>query len=290
MSAPSCPRHAARPQRFSLGAPRNVAVAPDGSRVVFLRSAGGTDRVTMLWVLDLPSGGEPAERVVADPRALVAGEDQLSAEEQARRERAREGAGGVVTYATDTALTLAAFTLSGEAYVADLVGDGGVRALGVPGPVIDPRPDPTGVHVAYVSGGAVRVVRADGAGDRQLAGQDLGPDITWGLAEFIAAEEMGRLRGFWWAPDGSALIGARADSTGVHRWYTAARATPGREPAEVAYPAAGTPNAEVSAHVLGLDGSRVDIGWDAAAFPYLAAGHWSGEGPPLLEVQSRDQR
>src|ERR1700739_3307740 len=89
MSAPSSPRHAARTQRFSLGAPRNVAVAPDGSRVVFLRSAGGADRVMMLWVLALPSGGEPAERVVADPRALVAGEDQLSAEEQARRERAR---------------------------------------------------------------------------------------------------------------------------------------------------------------------------------------------------------
>src|ERR1700758_3178309 len=290
MSAPSCPRHAARPQRFSLGAPRNVAVAPDGSRVVFLRSAGGTDRVTMLWVLDLPQGGEPAERIVADPRGIVAGEEQLPAEERARRERAREGAGGVVTYATDTALTLAAFALSGEAYVADLVGDGGVRALGVPAPVIDPRPDPTGAHVAYVSGGAVRVVRADGAEDRQLAGQDPGPDVTWGLAEFIAAEEMGRLRGFWWAPDGSALIAARADNAGVHRWHIADPANPGREPAEVAYPAAGTPNAEVSAHVLGLDGSRVDIGWDAAAFPYLAAVHWSAEGPPLLEVQSRDQR
>ena len=293
MSEPSYPRHSARTQRFSLGAPRNFVVAPDGSRVAFLRSAGGTDRVTMLWVLDLPADGEPAERVAADPRGLVAGDEELSAAERARRERAREGAGGVVAYATDSAVTVAAFALSGELYVADLVGAGGVggvRALDVPGPVIDPRPDPTGRWVAYVSGGAVRVVGADGAGDRELPGQDASDDLTWGVAEFIAAEEMGRYRGFWWSPSGDALLVARADNAGVDRWHIADPAHPERPPAEVAYPAAGTANALVSAHVLGLDGSRVDVSWDAAAFPYLAAAHWSADGPALLQVQSRDQR
>ena len=60
----SFPRQHARTQRFTLGAPRNVTVAPDGARVAFLRSAGPEDPVTSLWVLDVASG---TERVVADP-------------------------------------------------------------------------------------------------------------------------------------------------------------------------------------------------------------------------------
>src|SRR5689334_24288450 len=66
----SFPRRHARTQRFTLGAPRSYTVAPDGARVVFLRSGSGTDRANSLWVLDLPEG---RERVVADPRALLGG-------------------------------------------------------------------------------------------------------------------------------------------------------------------------------------------------------------------------
>ena len=74
----SFPRQHARTQRFTLGAPRAFTVAPDGSRVVFLRSASGTERAQALWVLDLE--GEPHERPVADPAALLAGAgEQLSA-------------------------------------------------------------------------------------------------------------------------------------------------------------------------------------------------------------------
>lgn len=283
------PRLAARTQRFTLGAPRNLTVAPDGSRVIFLRSASGTDRTTLLWAADVGGDGV-GERIVADPRDLFAGTEELSVAERARRERAREGAGGVVGYATDAAVSVAAFGLSGGLYVADLVG-GGVRGLDAVEPVIDPRPDPTGSQIAYVAaGGALRVIRVDGRDDRELPGQDAGGDVSWGLAEFIAAEEMSRYRGYWWAPDGQSLLVTRTDNSPVHRWHIADPAQPGHAPIEIAYPAAGTPNALVSLHLLGLDGSRVDIRWDRDRFEYLAAVHWSGNGNPLLLVQSRDQR
>ena len=61
------PRQYARTQRFTLGEPRNITVSADGKRVVFLRSAGGSDPVTSLWVLDVDSG---EERIVADARQL----------------------------------------------------------------------------------------------------------------------------------------------------------------------------------------------------------------------------
>ncbi|WUH91175.1 prolyl oligopeptidase family serine peptidase [Streptomyces sp. NBC_00433] len=289
----SFPRQHARTQRFSLGAPRAFAVAPGGERVAFLRSRSGTDTAQLLWVLDLPAAGEgaPGERVAADPVALLGGSpEDLPAAERARRERSREGSAGVVAYAVDGAVAVAAFALSGRLFTASLLpGGGGAREVAVPGPVVDPRPSPDGRWVAFAAGGALRVVAADGAGERALAEPD-GDQVSWGLAEFVAAEEMGRSRGFWWAPDSSALLAARVDESGVARRWISEPSQPDRAPVEVAYPAAGTANAEVSLALLGLDGSRRDVTWDRERFPYLAAVHWTAAGPPVLLVQARDQR
>ncbi|WP_327719217.1 prolyl oligopeptidase family serine peptidase [Streptomyces sp. NBC_00490] len=282
----SFPRRHARTQRFTLGAPRAFAVAPDGSRVVFLRSSSGTDRASSLWVLDPADGGE---RVAADPRALLGGaSEDLSPQERARRERSREGGAGIVGYATDTAVELASFALSGRLFAAELRA-GTARELPVPGPVIDPRPSPDGRFVAYVTQGALRVTGAEGEGDRALAEPE-SEHVTYGLAEFIAAEEMGRSRGFWWSPESDLLLVARADDTPVRRWWISDPARPERDPQHVAYPAAGTANAEVRLFVIGLDGARTEVSWDRKRYPYLAHVHWSAAGAPLLLVQARDQR
>ncbi|GAB2329296.1 S9 family peptidase [Streptomyces variabilis] len=282
----SFPRRHARTLRFTLGAPRSFSVAPDGSRVVFLRSGSGTDRANALWVLDTDGGGE---RVAADPRALLGGaSEQLSAEERARRERSREGGAGIVGYATDAAVELAAFALSGRLFTAELRA-GTARELPTPGPVIDPRPSPDGRHVVYVARGALRVVSAEGADDRALTTPEA-EEVTYGLAEFVAAEEMSRSRGFWWSPESDRLLVARVDDTPVRQWWISDPAHPDREPHRVRYPAAGTPNADVRLFVVDLEGTRTEVSWDRARYPYLARVHWSAAGAPLLLVQARDQR
>jgi dipeptidyl-peptidase-4 len=339
----SFPRQQARTRRFSLGVPRSFRVAPDGSRVAFLRSKGADDPVTCLWQLHVETG---QEELVADPATLEPAGEDLSPQEKARRERAREQAGGIVGFATDRALSVAAFALAGRVYVAGLGPSGGQDDAGVPGagggpagprpagalaPAFDPRPDPTGTRVAYVHQGALHAARIDGdaretgeasgvhiahatgeaigyedvsgrgsAGASGGAGanaQDLvvadpagAPGLSYGVAEFIAAEEMGRMRGYWWAPDGASLLVARVDETPVQRWHIADPANPARSPAAVAYPAAGTPNADVSLLLAGLDGRRAEVDIDWAAFPYLVTVAWEAGGDPLIVVQSRDQR
>ncbi|MFI8961025.1 alpha/beta fold hydrolase [Streptomyces sp. NPDC053493] len=282
----SFPRQYARTQRFTLGAPRGFTVSPDGERVVFVRSGSGTDRSHRLFVLDL---GERVERLAADPEVLLAGAvEELSPEERARRERSREGSSGIVGYAVDGAVELAAFALSGRLFTAELRA-GTARELPVPGPVVDPRPSPDGRYVAYAAGGALRVTGADGAGDRALAEPEE-PGVTYGLAEFVGSEEMGRSRGFWWSPASDRLLVARVDERPVRRWWIADPAQPDREPQAVAYPAAGTDNADVALFLVDLAGNRSEVVWDRAAFPYLARVHWSSGGDPLLLVQARDQR
>ncbi len=66
-------------------------------------------------------------------------------------------------------------------------------------------------------------------------------------------------------------------------------ATPSEPARTIRYPAAGTDNAIVTLHVLGLDGSRVDVDWDRESFPYIATVDWTDAGLLML-VQSRDQR
>ncbi|MEV0089328.1 prolyl oligopeptidase family serine peptidase [Saccharopolyspora sp. NPDC050642] len=277
----SFPRRSARTQGFTLGAPRNFTA---GATVLFLRSAGGTERSNALWALDTRTG---RERMLADPAALRVA-DEVSPEEQARRERARERALGITGYATDGDGNLAAFTISGRLFVVD-VATGDARELPARQPVADPRPDRDGRRIAYLSGGQLRMIDVDGSGDRALAEPD-GADITWGAAEFIAAEEMDRHRGYWWSPDGSRLLAARVDESPVQHLYLGDPSAPLSEPTAMRYPAAGTANADVSLAVLDLDGNRVDVEWDRQAFPYLVTAHWSGHGAPLISVQTRDQR
>ncbi|GAA4963939.1 prolyl oligopeptidase family serine peptidase [Yinghuangia aomiensis] len=282
------PRQHARTLRFTLGVPRAFTITGGGAdgTVLFLRSRSGTDRTTCLWAYT-PGAGE---RLVADPAALLGGgEEHLSAEERARRERSREGSAGVVGYAVDSAGTLAAFTLSGRLFAADLAA-GTVAELATPGPVIDPRPAPGGERIAYLAGGELRVIDRDGANDRALATPENG-EVTWGAAEFIAAEEMQRSRGFWWSPDGSALLAERADNAPVDRWWIADPANPASAAHEIAYPAAGTANADVTLHAIAAaTGERTEIVWDRQQFPYLVNVAWSASGPPLLVVSTRDQR
>lgn len=282
------PRQFARTQRFTLGEPRNITVSSDGRRVLFLRSPTGTDPVNSLWVFDTESG---EERIIANPLTLLgtSDDDQLPPEERARRERLRESAGGITAYATDAKSSVVAFALAGKLFVAGVI-SGQARLLDVDGPVFDPSPDPMAKRVAYVSGNKLCIGELDGR-SRVLAGEeDQGPHtVSWGSADFIASEEMGRFRGYWWSPDGSSIAACRVDESSVNEWVIADPANPDQPARKIRYPAAGTDNAEVTLHIFGLDGTRVDVDWDRETFPYLAAVRWSPAGLMML-VQSRNQR
>jgi dipeptidyl-peptidase 4 len=286
----SFPRQAARTIGFTLGAPRSFLIAPDGQTVIFLRSKGGTDPVTCLWTLDVAAG---KERLIADPAEIAVAGAEDDPVERARRERARERAAGIVGFAADRSCTMAAFALAGRVYVADLTPSGGaVRQLGTRSPAADPRPDPSGRLVAYVTDGVLRVHDVATGDDRALADPCGANGISFGLAEFVAAEEMDRGRGYWWAPDGSAILTARVDETPVQVWHIADPANPERPANAVRYPAAGTPNAVVSVYIAALDGDLTQVQWDSQALPYLVTATWesSGDGRPLIVVASRDQR
>ena len=277
------PRQVARTRGFSLGVPRSFTVSPDGERVVYLRTKTGDDPVSCLWVFEV-SGAK--ERLVFDPGEEEAERD-LTEAERARRERARERSSGVTAYATDEAVRRAVFTVGGRMFLADLV-EGSARELSAPGSVDDPRLDRAGERIAFVVDGRLHVREIEG-GVRELASPDA-PDTYWGLAEFVAAEEMDRNRGHWWSPDGSKLAAAHVDEREVSIRYLSDPTDPAAEPRAVRYPEAGSNDALVTLSVFDVEsGERVEVRWDLEAFPYLARVTWDHE-PLTLLVQTRDQR
>ena len=309
----SFPRRQALTRRFTLGEPRDFRVSGDGARVGFLRSSGPIDPVNSLWVLDVATG---VERLVADPGQLGDGRDGqgLPQAERARRERVRETGSGIVSYDADGALTAATFALGGRLWLVDLVGAAAPQPLPAQPGAFDPRLSPDGARVAYVAGSGLRVT-GDAGGDRAVV-EEPGETVSWGSAEFVAAEEMGRTRGHWWSPDGRRLLAAQVDTAPVPRWWIADPASPDVEPAEIRYPVAGAANAAVGLAVLDVDGGgegrvdvafhgggegrvdvafheggegRVDVAFHEGGWEYLAGVRWSADGL-LLTVQTRDQR
>ena len=286
----SFPRQHARTRRFSLGVPRafTPTVGPDGPVVLFLRTDSGDDPVTHLWSHDPASG--TTEKLV-DARALGGDDGELPPEERARRERMREQAGGIVAYATDDAGTLAAFSLAGRLYSVE-VASATVVEQPTAGPAFDPRPAPDGSAIAYHAADGLHLVElSDGLARRGTARELVTePGVAWGRAEFIAAEEMSRTRGFWWSADATRLAVARVDEAAVPRWTIADPAAPWQAPVEHRYPSAGSPNAAVSLWVVDVaTGNRTEVAWDRKQDEYLAHVAW-GDDPLTLLVQPRDQR
>ncbi|MGX6602367.1 S9 family peptidase [Micromonosporaceae bacterium Da 78-11] len=230
------PGLADRTGHFGNGAPRAVTVGADGARVVFLRSAGPGDPAAALWSLNVATA---TERLVAD--------------------------GPIASFAVDREARTAAFVRDGRLWRVDLV-RGEVTEVATAEPVEDPRPDPTGRTIGYVSrsGGAtsVRVVGPDG--DRLLAGEsgtawrEHGGTVSWGVPD-PAAAQFGRVRGWWWAPDGSQILAARS---------------------------AGS----TSLHLLDLDDGWVDVHWDRETYPYVVNVRWSEGLGPLITVLRRMQQ
>ena len=285
------PRQFARTQRLTLGEPRNIVVSPDGARVVFCRSLGGSDSVNSLYVLDVATS---TETCVADMHAQHSSNTNPKLDtsaEQARRERAREGASGIVGYSCDDQVLNAAYCVAGQLFVTNLV-TAVTHKIETSDAIFDPRLSPNGKHIAYVRDGKLCVCDLTGTEIIVAAEAEPNNDITWGQAEFVAGEEMGRQRGYWWSPVGTALAVCRVDNSPVAMTWIGDPANPMTQPRPHRYPFAGTNNANVSLHIFSINAdnnsSRVDVQWQQSQLEYLTNVQWTRNGL-IIALQNREQ-
>ena len=267
-------------------------VAPDGSRVTFLRGKDANRNQLDLWEYDVASG---ETRMLVDSRVMLPGEETLSDEEKARRERQRiAGLSGIVDYQWSPDAKTLLFPLGGELYLYDLSKQGAdaVRRLTDGGGfATDPKLSPQGGFVSFVRERELWVIDLATGKEIRLT-HDAGDTIANGIAEFVADEEMDRHTGYWWAPDDSAIAFARIDEAPVpvQKRY---EVYPDRtEVIEQRYPAAGDPNVLVQLGVVAPEaGARpqwIDLGSNPDI--YLARVDWRDPQRLTFQRQSRDQK
>jgi len=267
-------------------------VAPDGSRVTFLRGKE-TDRNQLdLWEYDIASG---QTRLLVDSKVVLPGGEALSDEEKARRERQRIAAfSGIVDYQWSPDAHALLFPLGGELYLYDLrkQGSAAVRQLTHgEGFATDPKISPKGGYVSFVRERNLWVIDLASGKQLQLT-RDGSETIGNGVAEFVADEEMDRHTGYWWAPDDSAIAFARIDESPVpvqKRYEVYADHT---DVVAQRYPQAGQPNARVQLGTIapkaGAKPHWVDLGKNPDI--YLARVDWRDPQRLTFQRQSRDQK
>ena len=258
-------------------------MSPDGSRVIFIRSHSGSDAVNTLWSLDTATG---IEHELLDPRTLNTDLSELTAAELRQRERAREGASGITSYACNRDITRAVTVLGGSIVLIDLL-SGDATMPSIESGVFDVRLSPDGSAISYLRGSSLCV--ASLTGDERVIASESNNAVSWGNAEFIAAEEMGRFRGYWWSPDSQSIAACRVDVSAINVWHIADPAHPELPATEHRYPAAGTPNASVSLHIISVATAATTPVELSGTWEYLNSVSWNSAGL-IAQTQTRDQK
>jgi dipeptidyl-peptidase-4 len=265
---------------------RGVAVSPDGRLVTYLRAKPENQQVLDLWAAPV-DGGEPRRLVDADALSTGAA---LSEAEIARRERMRISSRGVVSYSWDEQGRRLLVPVDGDLWVAEAATGQTRRLTQTPGDEIDAKVSPQGRFVSYVRDANLYLQPLDGGPERALTTGG-GGVLSYGVAEFIAQEELDRDTGYWWSPDESRVAYTRVDESGVDVIPRFDIGPKGTTVVEQRYPRAGRPNARVDLLIANLAGGApvpVDLGTNADI--YLARVDWSKDGRTLyVQRLSRDQ-
>lgn len=272
---------------FRLGTPKNATPTPDGKAVLFLRS-GPRETRQSLFEMDIATGNV---RELLAPDAVLKGAETLSPEEKARRERLRISASGFTAFELSDDGARVLVSISGRLFVLTRSTGALVELPHGPGAALDPHFSPDGAHVAYVRDHDVRILKIDAKAKEQSVTKGGTEAVPHGLAEFVAQEELGRLRGFFFSPDGQSMVYEEADQTKVERLSIVDLAHPETAPDRPFYPRAGKANAEVRFGVTKTAGGKTTwLEWDRKQFPYVAHVTWSAHGVPTLYVLDRLQR
>jgi dipeptidyl-peptidase-4 len=274
----------------SLRAPQ---ISPDGRLVAYLKGAERNKDRMDLWAYDIAKG---QHRLLVDSSKLVPQERALSSEEEQRRERQRTSSlSGIVEYQFSPDSRFLLVPLGGNLYLYDLRAkpNEAVRQLTHTASYeTDAKFSPLGRYVSLIRDQNLVVVDL-AAGKEIPITRDGGGVVSFGTAEFIAQEEMGRTTGYWWSPDEKRIAYTRVDESSVPEVERFEIYADRSLVVKQRYPAAGAPNANVQLFVATLapagTPALVDLGPDKDF--YLARVNWFPDGSALaVQRESRDQK
>ena len=277
----------------SLSGPtlRELKFSPDAARVTFLKSRSEDFERYDLWEYNLKDG---ETRMLVDSEALLPGEEELSDEEKARRERLRVFAKGIVEYYWSDDGDALLFPLGGDIYFYDLTAepDRAVRRLTeTPEFETDARFSPEGRYVSFIRDQDIFIIDLESDEETQLTFDGEGT-IKNGMAEFIALAERGRHTGYWWSGDDKYIAFTQVDESPVEVTQRYEIHAETFKVFDQRYPYTGTANALIKLGVVGVESGEpkwFDLGEETDF--YLARVDWLPDDTHVaVQTEPRDQK
>jgi len=269
-------------------APKSLKVSPDGKRITFLKGKKSDYERMDLWEYHIDSG---KTQLLFDSNTLHAGPEVLSDEEKARRERMRVYGTGIMSYHWSEDGKSLLFPLGGDAFYFRLGDKKARQLLQTPEFETDIRLSPKGDYISYIRKQNLYVKHIATGKETPITTDGQG-SIKNGMAEFVAQEEMDRMTGYWWSPDGSQIAYTRIDESPVEQITRSEIYAESIKLIQQRYPSTGTPNATIQLAVTSVaDGATqwVDLGKDKDI--YLPRVKWFQDSQHLsFQWQSRDQQ
>jgi dipeptidyl-peptidase 4 len=280
---------------------RSPHLSPDSRFVAYLRGKDTNKDRLDLWAYDI---ARHEHRLLVDSALLEPQERALSAEEEQRRERQRTSSlAGIVEYEFSSDSRYLLVPLGGDLYVYDLHAkpEKAVRRLTNGGSYeTDAHFSPHGSYVSFIRDQNLIVYDLATSTEQPIT-KEGGGLVSYGTAEFIAQEEMGRTTGYWWSPDEKRIAFTRVDESPVAEVDRFEIYADSLKVIKQRYPAAGARNASVQLFVKKLAGatptdkstdeSPVEIDLGKNRDFYLARVNWLPNSSHLaVQRQSRDQK
>jgi len=264
------------------------AISPDGSLITFLKGKQDDYEQLDLWAFDISTG---KSRLLFDSTQLHQGEETLSDEEKARRERMRLKGSGIVSYQWSPNGKAILFPLGGDIFYWELGSKKAAKIVDTPAFETDVKFSPQGNYVSYIREQNLYVF--DLAESKELSiTQAGGGNVKFGMAEFVAQEEMKRMTGYWWSPDESKIAFTKVDTSPVEEVTRSEIYADEIKTVTQRYPFAGKNNVLVELGIIEVKNRKfqwVNLGENKDI--YLARVQWTQDSNKLTyQIQSRDQQ
>ncbi|WP_421790830.1 DPP IV N-terminal domain-containing protein [Hyphobacterium sp.] len=260
--------------------------SPDGGLITFLQAKEEDANVRDLWAIDV-DGGEPF--MLVDSRALVPEERELTEAEIQLRERARITGSGIVSYDWDSLGEAILFPLDGDVFYYELESGDARRLMETEAAETDSRISPAGRYVGFVREQNLFVHDLQTAETRAITTEG-GGTLSYGMAEFVAQEEMRRSTGYWFSRDDQYVAFAEVDESPIPISYRVDIQGDGATVSEQRYPYAGEANVNIRLFIENLDtGERVEADLGEETDIYLARANWAPDGRLFVQRQNRAQ-
>ncbi len=267
---------------------KGLQISPDGSRVTFLKGKKRDYERLDLWEYNIKN---KTTKLLFNSDDLHSGQELLSDEEKARRERLRLSGSGIVSYQWSKDGSALLFPLAGDVFYYKVGTKKVKKIISTPEFETDIRFSPKGNYISYIRKKNIFTLNLSSGQETQLT-QDGGGTLKNGMAEFVAQEEMKRMTGYWWSDDESKIAFTQVDESPVEEVVRSEIYADKIKTVKQRYPFAGKPNVKIKLGVIQRKDKKlrwVNLGKNEDI--YLPRVKWTKDSNLLsYQLQSRNQK